>query len=427
MMKKAICLLLLLNSIVLARAQKDSLPAKTDSLSLARSPISDSFRVVGKPISGTAATYSTKADGTKTASGAIFSNLEFTGASNKFKLNSWVRVTNTKNKKSVIVKITDRTSKKENAPVIELSRAAAGVLGFLKVGTAKIKIEQIVFIDSLSNRNSQIDTSKKEIEPGVFVDTTKTPNTFITTGKSITGIASFYSANLDGTKTATGERYRNAKFTAASNNFKLNTWVLVTNLKNQKSVIVRINDRMHPRMKRKGRVVDLSGVAATTIDLAEDGITKVKVEVIEFVRENTNPNPATDSLPLKTDSVTVADSINSGSVKADSLKTDPNTVFGVASFYSFNLDGTKTSTGEIYRNNKMSAASNNFDLNTWVRVTNLTNNRSVILRINDRMHPRMKEKGRVVDLSRTAAKKLNFIKNGLTQVKVEIVEKGTLN
>ena len=42
--------------------------------------------------------------------------------------------------------------------------------------------------------------------------------------KVITGIASFYSKNLDGTKTATGEYYRNAKLTAASNNYKLNTW-----------------------------------------------------------------------------------------------------------------------------------------------------------------------------------------------------------
>ena len=73
----------------------------------------------------------------------------------------------------------------------------------------------------------------------------------------------------------------------------------------------------------------------------------------------------------------------------------------------------------------MSAASNNFDLNTWVRVTNLKNNKSVILRINDRMHPRMERKGRVVDLSMSAAKKLDFIKKGLAKVKVEIVSKET--
>lgn len=106
---------------------------------------------------------------------------------------------------------------------------------------------------------------------------------------------------------------------------------------------------------------------------------------------------------------------------------DDGVHFGIASFYSTNLDGTKTATGEIYRNKKMSAASNHFKLNTWVRVTNLKNNRSVVVRINDRMHPRMKEKGRVVDLSRVAAQKLGFMKSGLTRVKVEPVKKGTLN
>ncbi len=109
------------------------------------------------------------------------------------------------------------------------------------------------------------------------------------------------------------------------------------------------------------------------------------------------------------------------SQKKDSFKT----INGVASFYSSNLDGTKTATGEIFRNSKMTAASNHFKLNTWVRVTNLRNNLSVIVRINDRMHRRMAKKGRVVDLSRAAAKQLNFMKRGLTKVRVEEVMKGT--
>ncbi|MBC7650947.1 MAG: septal ring lytic transglycosylase RlpA family protein [Deinococcales bacterium] len=99
--------------------------------------------------------------------------------------------------------------------------------------------------------------------------------------KIITGKASFYSANLHGTKTATGEKYDNLKLTAASNNFKLNTWVLVTNLSNEKTVVVRINDRMHPRMAKKGRVLDLSGAAAKKLDFIIKGITKVEVEPID--------------------------------------------------------------------------------------------------------------------------------------------------
>ncbi len=101
--------------------------------------------------------------------------------------------------------------------------------------------------------------------------------------KIITGIASFYSKNLDGTKTATGEYYRNSKLTAASNNYKLNTWVKVTNISNDKFVIVRINDRMHPRMAKRGRVVDLSRAAAKELDFMKKGLTKVRVEPIDII------------------------------------------------------------------------------------------------------------------------------------------------
>jgi rare lipoprotein A len=95
--------------------------------------------------------------------------------------------------------------------------------------------------------------------------------------KAFKGKASFYSKNLHGTLTSTGERYDNNKMTAASNCFKLNTWVRVTNISNGKSITVRINDRMHPRMAKKGRVVDLSLIAAKTLNFIEKGITRVEV------------------------------------------------------------------------------------------------------------------------------------------------------
>ena len=70
--------------------------------------------------------------------------------------------------------------------------------------------------------------------------------------------------------------------TAASNNFKLNTWVRITNLKNNKSIVVRINDRMHPAMAKKGRVVDLTMTGAKTLDFVNAGLAKVKVEEIKM-------------------------------------------------------------------------------------------------------------------------------------------------
>lgn len=101
-------------------------------------------------------------------------------------------------------------------------------------------------------------------------------------------------------------------------------------------------------------------------------------------------------------------------------------LIGTASFYHKSFEGRPTSTGEIFRNNKFTAASNHFSLNTWLRVINLNNQKSIIIRVNDRMHPRMAKKGRVVDLSRVGAKALGFISSGLTRVRVEVVPKGTL-
>lgn len=95
-------------------------------------------------------------------------------------------------------------------------------------------------------------------------------------------------------------------------------------------------------------------------------------------------------------------------------------VYGKASHYSRSLDGTQTAIGTIYRNSKKTAASNFFKLRTWVRVTRLSNGRSVTVYINDRMHKSMARKGRVIDLSVAAAEDLHFMGGaGITKVKVE--------
>lgn len=146
---------------------------------------------------------------------------------------------------------------------------------FMNAITAQSSTVQKMFSnDSIINRKDSV-----MILPDFF-DINDSYDSIQFTGKKIMGIASFYSYNLDGTLTSTGERYRNNKLTGASNNLKLNTWVRVTNMKNCKTVIVRINDRMHPRMKKKGRVIDLSRLAAKKLDFMVDGLTKVMLEVI---------------------------------------------------------------------------------------------------------------------------------------------------
>lgn len=96
------------------------------------------------------------------------------------------------------------------------------------------------------------------------------------------------------------------------------------------------------------------------------------------------------------------------------------TLFGIASYYADKFNGRKTASGEIYEHKRYTAACNKVPLGTWLRVTNLNNKRSVIVKVNDRLHPRMK---RVVDLSRVSAEKLGYTRRGLTQVKVEVLGK----
>ncbi len=98
----------------------------------------------------------------------------------------------------------------------------------------------------------------------------------------ITGIASFYSKNFNGTLTSNGEVFSNTKLTAACNLFKLNTIVRVTNLRTGANVMVRVNDRMHPRMLQKGRIIDLSQAASKKLIINAKGIVKVAIEAIGY-------------------------------------------------------------------------------------------------------------------------------------------------
>ncbi len=94
--------------------------------------------------------------------------------------------------------------------------------------------------------------------------------------------------------------------------------------------------------------------------------------------------------------------------------------YGVASFYANKFVGRKTANGEIFNQQKFTAAHNSLPLGTFIRVTNLRNGKTVVVKVNDRLHHRNK---RLVDLTYAAAKKLGFIKSGLTKVKVEVLGK----
>ena len=109
---------------------------------------------------------------------------------------------------------------------------------------------------------------------------------------------------------------------------------------------------------------------------------------------------------------------NSNDKNADSKKSN-NIITGLATYYAQKFEGGLTATGEIFRHSKLTAASNVFALNTWVKVTNILTGKSIIVRINDRMHPSMTKKGRILDLTMTAAKQLHIVNRGIAKVKIE--------
>ncbi|NIA30214.1 MAG: septal ring lytic transglycosylase RlpA family protein [Actinobacteria bacterium] len=94
---------------------------------------------------------------------------------------------------------------------------------------------------------------------------------------------------------------------------------------------------------------------------------------------------------------------------------------GIASFTADENQGKRTASGEIYNMRDMVAAHKRLPFGTLVKVKNLKNGKTVVVRINDR-GPYVR--GRIIDLSFEAAKKLDFVEEGTTEVEVEIVKMG---
>ncbi|MFW5996680.1 MAG: septal ring lytic transglycosylase RlpA family protein [Lentisphaeria bacterium] len=90
---------------------------------------------------------------------------------------------------------------------------------------------------------------------------------------------------------------------------------------------------------------------------------------------------------------------------------------GLASYYSSSLEGRETASGEVYRESRLTAAHRDIPLGSEVRVTNLDNGKSVVVQINDRGPY---DDDRIIDLSKAAAKKLDFLKEGTAKVKIEM-------
>jgi rare lipoprotein A len=97
---------------------------------------------------------------------------------------------------------------------------------------------------------------------------------------------------------------------------------------------------------------------------------------------------------------------------------------GVASWYGVDFHGRKTANGEIYNMNALSAAHPTLPIPSYVTVTNLANNRTILVRVNDR-GPYVG--GRMIDLSRAAAQALDYETKGTSNVRVRYAGRAPLN
>jgi rare lipoprotein A len=115
------------------------------------------------------------------------------------------------------------------------------------------------------------------------------------------GYASFYHDKFEGRRTASGEKFRQKKMTCAHRTLPFGTKLLVTNLANDKTVTVTVNDR---GPYAKGRIIDLTRAAAKKLDFIQSGHTRVEIEIvgdsippeIEVIKEYTLIEPGTTTL-----------------------------------------------------------------------------------------------------------------------------------
>jgi rare lipoprotein A len=104
----------------------------------------------------------------------------------------------------------------------------------------------------------------------------------ITAIDSQQGIASYYSNDFQGRRTADGETFDNSKLTAAHRTYPFGTLVRVTNLATDATVVVRINDRGPVKPER---VIDLTQAAAEAIGIVRAGLGRVRIDVVEWGKQ----------------------------------------------------------------------------------------------------------------------------------------------
>lgn len=106
------------------------------------------------------------------------------------------------------------------------------------------------------------------------------------------------------------------------------------------------------------------------------------------------------------------------SVQEDSTASSEESVVGWCSYVSSVLHGTPTASGEVYDETELTAAHRSYPFGTRLRVTNLSNDEEVVVRVNDRGPYRP---NRILDVSLRAARELEFVEEGVTKVEIRVL------
>jgi rare lipoprotein A len=143
------------------------------------------------------------------------------------------------------------------------------------VDLAKVVISAFLFLTLLGNLAlAQSQEVEEETAPEPFVEPSQPRAPPVS---AETGFASFYHAAFHGRRTASGETFNRHALTAAHKTLPFGTLVRVINLRNERSVIVRVNDR---GPLAKSRVIDVTPRAARELGFLAYGVTRVKLEVM---------------------------------------------------------------------------------------------------------------------------------------------------
>jgi len=144
----------------------------------------------------------------------------------------------------------------------------------------------------------------------------------------------------------------------------------------------------------------------------------IKSNQTNFNNNNKNLNNSYADYNPNPDFTDEGQDLNNNPIEKSEIKSGFEEV-GLASWYGKDFDGKKTSSGEIFDSNKLTAAHPTLPLPSTVIITNLDNGKSIVVRVNDRGPV---DKKRIIDVSKKAAILLGFRDKGIAKVKIELIK-----